>query len=300
LAGEFGPIFGSLLPNREADLNTSTSQPSKSHVWIAQRAAEEALRAIAPIFEQHNIPLCPVKGVVLARWLYIDIAERPLCDVDLLVRRRDCTALRHIIRQRKWKLVRDSEELGELAFVVGGMVVEAHAEVVRRDLTTFTAEDFLGRSSPDSATFGFEIRRLDDVDHILLLLIELVKDWFVEANAHQPEDAERLLRRVAHRTSDLIVRAHDAGFTTGLHNAARWLADKHRSEGFRALLDQLGPPPRKIQPYLVQRLWKAKHPSRTLGLALSCSTNDSWLVRSRCVATIVRRRLWRAAGWDPG
>jgi hypothetical protein len=57
--------------------------------------------------------------------------------------------------------------------------------------------------STRNLAFGFKIRRLDEVDHLLWLLIELVKDWFVETNAHQPEDAERLLTCLVEGRSEL-------------------------------------------------------------------------------------------------
>ncbi len=267
--------------------------------WLSQALAADALRLLAPVARALDMPLVPIKGVVLGRWLYEDTAERPLSDLDLLIRHRDREPLKNEIRRLGWQLVRDSEELRELAFIVGGVMVEAHAEVVRRDLTRLRVEDLLARATAESRTFGFEIRRLDDVDHTLLLLVELVKDWFVEANAHQPEDLERLLRRISHRAPDLIARAAEAGFTTGLHNAARWLAEAHHSEGFTNLLARVGPPPRRIQPFLVRQTWKARPPPRILGLGLSCWTNDRWSVRTRCLATIVRRGLWRAWGRDP-
>lgn len=268
--------------------------------WISQVLAEAALRALAPVFREARLPLCPVKGVLLGRVLYDDIAERPLSDVDLLIRGCDRRALRREAERLHWDVVRDSEELRELAFVVHGVHVEAHAEVVRRDLTTLSAEDLLARCATESSTFGFEICHLDDVDHILLLVIEIVKDWFVDANPHQPEDLDRLMRRISGRIPELIARAAEAGFSTGLYNAARWLAEEHASEPFRHLLEELGPPQRWMQPYLVRQTWKARRPVRTVGLALSCWTNDRWDVRTRCLATIARRGLWRALGKDPG
>jgi hypothetical protein len=259
-----------------------------------------ALQILAPTFRAQGLPLIPIKGIVLARWLYSDVADRPLRDLDLLIRRRDRLTLRDAANENGWPIVRDSDELGELEFQIQGVSVEAHAEVVRKGLTTFSAEDFLARSTLESDTFGFEIRRLDDVDHTLLLLIELVKDWFVEANAHQPEDLNRLMLRIPDRIPDLIGRATQAGFVTGLYNAARWLAEEQHSDPFQRLLIELGPPRRRVHPYLVRQIWKAKRPVRTAGLALSCWTNDSWEIRARCLATIARRGFWRALGRDPG
>jgi hypothetical protein len=272
---------------------------TRATIWAAQTRAEHVLRVIAPIFKQGAIPLCPIKGVVLGRWLYDDVVDRPLSDVDLLVRPRERAALREAARKAGWRLVRASEELHELAFCVQGVVIEAHAEVVRRDLTALSADDLIERCSIDSTTFGFEIHRLDDLDHLIWLVVEVVKDWFVEANAHQPADLERLLARLLDRRSELIDRAQQAGFMTGLYNAARWMAEEHGSVAFRELLDWIGRPPRQVQPYVVRWLWKRNRPCRTLGLAASCFTNDVWSVRARCLGTIMRRRLFRAAGLDP-
>jgi hypothetical protein len=268
--------------------------------WIAQSMAADALRVLAPVFHEARIPLIPIKGIVLGRWLYEDIAQRPLSDLDLLIRRRDRGPLLREIQRLGWPVQRNSEELGELSFVAHGVVVEAHAEVVRRDLTRLTVEGLLARSTLDLQTFDFEIQRIDDVDHALLLVVEIVKDWFVDANPHQPGDLERLMAKVSERSGELIARAEEASFLTGLYNAATWMSEEHGSASFRNLLDRLGAPPRCLQPFLVRRLWRSRKPARVLGLGLSCWTNDRWDARTRCLVTIARRGLWRAAGLDPG
>ena len=75
---------------------------------------------MSSVFRNCGVPLCPVKGVILARRLYSDVAQRPLSDVDLLIRRKDRQVIRREIERLRWRLVRDSEELGELEFVIGG------------------------------------------------------------------------------------------------------------------------------------------------------------------------------------
>src|SRR5580693_4401126 len=57
--------------------------------WIQHEYATEALRATLALLERERIATLAVKGVVLARSLYADMAERPMVDIDLRVRPRD-------------------------------------------------------------------------------------------------------------------------------------------------------------------------------------------------------------------
>ena len=137
-------------------------------------------------------------------------------------------------------------ELGELAFVVSRVTVELHAYVGRRYLSRLTVDDVLARARIDRETFPFEILHLDDVDHFLLLVANVVKDGFVYANLHQPQDLERMLARIQSRLDEVVERARAGAFLTALHTTTAWMRDEHGSAGFAALAQRLPPTRRPL------------------------------------------------------
>ena len=262
--------------------------------------ATRSLARVAAALADAGVRPVPVKGVVLARWLYDDVTDRPYVDVDLLVPRASFARAVHVAIQRGWPVWYRAEELGEALFVVDHVAVELHAEIGRRDLSRLRVEDVIDRAVPDAQTFAYEILRIDDVDHFLLLLTNVVKDGFTYANPHQPEDLERLLRRLDSRLPELFERTRAAGFLTALHNVSAWMIGQHGSPTFRRLAPQLPAIGRRAFRAAVHLHWSLERrranrlaePSALIGLALATLTPDDWPLRARGLARLVRR------GWQ--
>lgn len=271
---------------------------------LATRSLGRVLAALAVA----DVPCAPVKGIVLGRWLYEQLWQRPFVDVDLLVPRVAFARAVATVQARGWPLFYRSDELGELGFTVDGVAVELHAEVGRCDLSRLTVDELLARATNDTATFSFPIKRLDDVDHFLLLVLNVVKDAFTYANPHQPEDLERLVRRLAGRQHELLARAAASGLTTALHLTAAWMEKTHASAAFGQLRSQL--PPRRRPLFLAAaRLHTAldrRRPGRLrnvggiVGLALATQVVDDRRLRLAGLARVMSRGLARRTGRDPG
>jgi hypothetical protein len=252
--------------------------------------------------------VAPVKGVVLARWLYDDVAERPYRDLDLLVARVDLARLEEAVAARGWPVQVRSREMGELEFTVDRLTVEVHAEFGRRDLSRLAVADVLARATSDGRTFPFEVLRIDDIDHFLLLVANVTKKSFTYANPHQPDDLERLLERLRPRWAELLARARAARFTTALRTVATWMAEERGSSGFAALVRALPAPDRRFISAAIawQRRRDRRAPRRLesasglFGLALATQTPDDLALRVRGLARLVRRGLARRLGRDPG
>lgn len=259
--------------------------------WARQQLARQVLEKVAKKLDRAGIPWVPVKGVILAEELYSDPTERDYGDVDLLVDRAAFAGGLAVLRENGWELTYLSHELGEIACLVDNVPFELHAEVGRRDLTGMMVTDVIRRSTWDDSTFGFRTRRLDDLDHVLLLAANVVKDWFVQHKPHHAEDLGRLLLKLAGHESHLVARAEAGGFRTGLFNVARWLVSR-ADDRARALLAAVAPPSRKIQPFLAQIT--AKYPTTVINFAVASMTNDVHTVRARALERIVRRGLWRS------
>ena len=266
------------------------------------------LRKVVEAASSQGAVVAPVKGVVLSRWLYDDVVERPYRDLDLLVARDDLPRMEAAVAARGWPVQVFSREMGELEFTVDRVTVEIHAEFGRRDLSRLTIAEVLGSSVPDVGTFPFEIRRIDDIDHFLLLVANVTKKSFVYANAHQPADLDRLIDRLRPRWDELVARATAARFLTALREVAVWMADERGSPAFAPFVRALPTPKRRLLPAAVawQRRRSSRQPNRLesasglFGLALATQTPDDLRLRVRGLARLVRRGIVRRLGKDPG
>jgi hypothetical protein len=211
---------------------------------LVDTVAVSALEQVLDVAGRAGVVAVPVKGVVLSRWIYAAVVDRPFRDLDLLVRRDGLVRLTAAVRERAWPIRQLSFEMGELELEVDGFVVEVHAEFGRRDLTRLSTAEVIARAVPERETFPFEILRVDDIDHFLLLVANVTKKAYTYANRHTPEDLERLLARLEPRWAELAARAWDARFTTALRSVGAWMVEDHDSLTFARFLRMLPPRPR--------------------------------------------------------
>jgi hypothetical protein len=284
-----------------------TDEPPLRQLLI-DALAVSALPRVLEAARAAGAVVAPVKGVVLSRWLYDDIAERPYRDLDLLVDREGLPRLTAAVSERGWPVRHLSVEMGELEFEIDRLVIEVHAEFGRRDLTRLTTREVLERARPDRETFPFEVLRIDDVDHLLLLATNVTKKSYTYANPHQPADLERLLLRLEPRWDVLVARADEASFSTGLRSVVTWMAEERGSAPFVRFSRRLPRARRRLLPSVVRihrrlderRADRLSSPGGLLGLALATLTPDDWSLRARGIARLVRRGLYRRGGRDPG
>jgi hypothetical protein len=270
----------------------------RAALWVRDQLRLRAFEQVAALLRHASVPIVPVKGIALARWLYDDPTDRPMVDVDLFVPSAKWKGARAALAAN-YPVLYDSSELRELTVRVDDVPVELHGEVGRRELTRLTVDEMVGRSTSDTTTFPFEVLRLDDLDHLLLMVCNAIKDGFVFAQRHVPSDLERLLDRTADRTSLLLERARTAGLGTGLYCTAEWMVDTFGSERWGALMRRLAPPPRPWHAYLFRRFRNAGHPTWKAAVILGCLTNDVAALRWRATARVLRRNAVKLIGRTP-
>jgi hypothetical protein len=269
------------------------------------------VRALAQVVEaakEAGVAIAPVKGVVLARWIYADVFERPYRDLDLLISREGFSAMRSAVEARGWPMQHQSLEMGELEFTVDRVVVEVHAEFGRRDLCRLTTGEVLARARPDRGTFPFEVLRVDEIDHFFLLVANVTKKAFTYANPHQPADLERLLGRLEPRWRELADRAGAARFMSALRNVSSWMAEVHGSALFARFVHGL--PRARRRPMSAAVRWHRRAAGRRsrrlesasglLGLVLAILTPDDRLLRLKGLWRLLRRGAYRRLRRDPG
>ena len=269
--------------------------------------AVRAIERVLDLARSANVLIAPVKGVVLARWLYGQVFERPYVDVDFLVPRTRFEGLASAVEARGWPISYQSLELGDLHFSVDRVPVEVHAEFCRRDLSLLSTDEVLTRAVPDVTTFRFEVLRIDEVDHFLLLVANVIRKAFTYANAHQPADLERFLTRFRPRWDQVVSRALSVRLGTALRSVSDWMVEEHGSELFAAFRLLL---PRPRQPvstafrfyrrFAKKKLNRLGSATGLLGLALATLTPDDRLLRANGLSRVIRRGLQRRLGRDPG
>jgi len=285
----------------------SLSDEERIRRLIFDAVAVNVLKKVLAAAEEAGARVAPVKGVVLARWLYDDLAERRYQDLDLLIARDDLPRMEAAVAGRGWPVQVRSAEMGELEFTVDRLTVEVHGEFGRRDLSRLTTAEVLARALAERRTFGFEIRRLDDVDHLLLLVANVVKKSFTYANRHQPADLDRLIAGLRPRWDELIARARAAAFLSGLRAVSTWMADEHGSPAFAEFIRVVPAAPR-IVPTVVRWYRRRDRPRANrlhtagglFGLALATQMPDDLRLRTRGLARLVRRGVVRRLGREPG
>jgi len=267
---------------------------------MAHRLGQKALMTTAALLAPAAVPVVPIKGIALAEWIYRPADDRPLRDVDLLISPTAFAACLKAMRSSGHPVSYASAELGEICVAIDGFPVELHGHFGRRELTSASVDEVLGRANP-ATLFACPILRIDDVDHLLLLAVNVVKDGFVWSNPHQVEDLKRMLEVLAagNRIPELLTRARQLAFMSGLHSVASWMAEAHGSAGYERLLPLLHPR-RRTYSLLARAVQQLPPRYRPLGLLLGCWTNDRLLVRTRATARLVHRGALRALGRTPG
>jgi hypothetical protein len=286
------------MPSRHPRKEQADQRSCAQRNWLAHRLAQRAILGVLPILSRAGSPVVPVKGIALAQWLYASDSERPMKDADLLVPRAAFDTCVDLARRAGHKILYETRELGELLMSVSDFHVEIHAEFGRRELTTLSVDEVLARAKPDRL-HGLEVLRIDDIDHFLLLAVNVIKDGFVWSNAHQSEDLARMLAVLTkdERIEELLARTREASFVSGLESVARWMAEEHGSSSFSALLPRLSP--RRAYSLMARAVRRLPPSQRNLGLLFGCWTNDKLSLRVRATWRLSRRGAARLLGRSP-
>jgi hypothetical protein len=163
-----------------APLAHSAGVPAEPLARLRAAVNENALRSIVlartlrervALFEQEQIPVISIKGPLLARAAYGDLASRRFADLDLVVHRRDLDRARALLAQRGYQpaisLPRDAETalLGadyHIALVdpERGIMVELHWALMRPGLAGLRDETWAWTHACDTTALGTPMRTL--------------------------------------------------------------------------------------------------------------------------------------------
>jgi hypothetical protein len=191
--------------------------------WIQHEYATEALRATVDLLARHGIEALPVKGVVLARSLYADLAERPMVDIDLRVRPRDFRRLVRVLREGGYELDWSSTHVGAVRMRRRGILIEFESAVGPPGACGLTVDAMLSRARWHEEAGGLRFREPEIHDHAILLCLNVFKD-FLRTRPWALEDLRRIVRAPGFHDPTFLARCGSSGVITAAFAVASFLA----------------------------------------------------------------------------
>jgi putative nucleotidyltransferase-like protein len=254
--------------------------------WLAQEVGAEILREVSAHCEPAAIPLLPVKGIVTSRLLYRDVAERPITDVDVRVRRRDLGKFQRVAAAAGWRCLRVAWSYWNLTYDFGPLSLDVEACVGPPGLCALSVDAMLDRSERLEIAPGLRVSVPEIHDHAVLLTINAFKDKIVTAAPWAIADLERIVVQPCFRRDLFIERVSQSRITTIAWIIAAWLESVRGSSAWGAirLAIESGGNVRRTYAKLFQRQLATVGPAPMLLRLLARAGADSSLMQIGALA----------------
>lgn len=135
------------------------------------------IRKLATVLGKRGIQLALIKGIAQVGNIYPDPAERPMHDIDVLVRTHQLPDAIQCVKDLGFARVGFSRKLSRwyhaIVFLRGDMMVELHRNIVQPYRTNLRIEDMWARSTLDPQGTGAQ--RLDAVDELLICMVHMAR-----------------------------------------------------------------------------------------------------------------------------
>jgi hypothetical protein len=145
-----------------------------SAIMAERRAA--VLAQVTTHLRDIGVPVALIKGIAYAGTVYADHAERPMQDIDLLVRRADLPAALRCLSGLGFGRVGMARKLSgyhhAIALVRDDAMVELHRSIVQHHRTRLRIGDVWRRARFDGDTGA---HRLDPVDELLFCVLHIAR-----------------------------------------------------------------------------------------------------------------------------
>jgi hypothetical protein len=248
---------------------------TKPFTWARHVVAGAALRTVATELSSQGIPVLPVKGIVTAATLYDHVAERPIQDVDVRLRRVDYRRAVCVARARGWHK-KHVVLLGQVLWLVDGIEFDVKSELGPPGLCALSVDSVIERAVLRTGSLGFPHLEPEWNDHALILVLNVFKDGLSSA----PWAIEDLRRATAHPEFDprvLIARARVGRVATALWIVSDWMAQRQGAPVWRAIRDGLGARPPSRRAADVYALWlRLGRRRRVAHFMVPIATDGGW------------------------
>ena len=158
--------------------------------------ATELVGDVARTLGEAGISVMPVKGALLQHWLYGDPAERPLTDVDLLVRADDLEIAVEHLEAAGYRRTRHRTVGGMVMETPFGLMLDLHSQLFDRARYRLPTGDLFARSSEDQVLFGASVRLPSPLDVYAHLIGKFGSDHLNAGSTARLDEIARMATRL--------------------------------------------------------------------------------------------------------
>ena len=172
------------------------------------------------LFKKENVPLLFIKGCAFLDTIYSDISQRKMCDIDVLIQRKDKKQATKLLTEKGFRLKTIPKGRGQtidehynMAFEwieCPKIMVELHTELCQKKRFKIDYDDFFKRSKTRLKA-GREIPTLDSEDSVLSLILHAAKESFL-SESMRLNDAKLIFETWKPNLSLILKRAKQYGF----------------------------------------------------------------------------------------
>jgi hypothetical protein len=211
--------------------------------------------------------------------------ERPLSDIDLLIRPRDFVPALRVARAASWPIVWDSKVLGSVNFIVDNMAVDVAVSLGPPGTSAMGVRELLERSERRVEPLGFPHSQIELHDHALLMSVDAFKDklWVKEWASR---DLQMIAEMPGFEPLRLVQLARTARLETMLSIVAYWMSEQMRSRPWTTIHDSI--PSGDV---------RSAYAKKYLALAAAPADRHRWRLAclARTVSDAPARRAWALA-----
>lgn len=201
--------------------------------------AEELVRDVATRLGAKSIPVMPLKGAFLQRWLYDDPSERPTTDVDMLVVPGELARARAILVRAGYRETgRPSVGAIELSnpFL---LTLDLHPHLFHPTRYRLSTEGLFARSIVDETLFGVPVHIPSPLDVYAHAIGKFGSDHLTAAAVFQLEEIARIGNRLPEAASDIAAHLSCCGMRRVARYVLRLVCEATDDELSRTVLDAL-------------------------------------------------------------
>ena len=158
--------------------------------------ATELVGDVARRLAGSGIRVMPVKGALLQHWLYADPSERPLTDVDLLVRPEDFgEAVERLEAAGYWR-TRHGSVGGSVMQTPLGLALDLHSQLFDQARYRMPTQDLFRRGTEDCVLYGASVQIPSPLDVYAHLIGKFGSDHLDAGSTARLDEIARMATRI--------------------------------------------------------------------------------------------------------
>jgi len=228
-------------------------------------AAPALVREVAGTLASAQIPVMPLKGVLLQQLVY-RTSFRAMSDVDLLVPPSLFVRAREILRRAGFQVFGVGQDvLRRSGFI---LEIDLHRKLSTTTRSRLLPEDMFRRGRTDVELFGVSVVIPDGRDLFAHLLLHLTLHWITHGVLHHPEDLEAVSEALALSVPSLASHLRAVGLEPHAQLMLPLVEEQRPGRFTRSLRATLVPAPRLLARAEIARAIAARSAPGSFGRRL--------------------------------